>query len=411
MRRVEAGASPLASRHRAERALAIQMVKETDTARLDRLSRRGLLLASAAAAVAAVSATPKPKRSGHKSSGPKSGNVMLASFITALEGLALTAAEAAVLKAARPCGVILFARNVADPAQVRRLSNAAREAVGEDILVLIDQEGGRVRRLRPPHWRELPCAAAYGRLYRDAPGQACRAARLAAQLTAAELRAAGINTNCVPVLDVPAAGSHDIIGDRAYGADPAQVAALGRAVAEGHMAGGVLPVIKHVPGHGRATADSHLELPVVTASRPELERTDFAAFHPCADLPAAMTAHVVYEAIDPDRPASTSPRVIAEVIRSAIGFDGLLMSDDLGMQALSGSLSERTEAVLAAGCDVALVCSGDLADSEAAASVAPPLGGAALRRYERACAILQQSEPFEMAEAEQCLAQALRVNA
>jgi beta-N-acetylhexosaminidase len=390
MRRVEAGASPLASRHRAERALAIQMVKETDTARLDRLSRRGLLLASAAAAVAAVSATPKPKRSGHKSSGPKSGNVMLASFITALEGLALTAAEAAVLKAARPCGVILFARNVADPAQVRRLSNAAREAVGEDILVLIDQEGGRVRRLRPPHWRELPCAAAYGRLYRDAPGQACRVARLAAQLTAAELRAAGINTNCVPVLDVPAAGSHDIIGDRAYGADPAQVAALGRAVAEGHMAGGVLPVIKHVPGHGRA---------------------DFAAFHPCADLPAAMTAHVVYEAIDPDRPASTSPRVIAEVIRSAIGFDGLLMSDDLGMQALSGSMAERTEAVLAAGCDVALVCSGDLADSEAAASVAPPLGGAALRRYERACAILQQSEPFEMAEAEQCLAQALRVNA
>jgi beta-N-acetylhexosaminidase len=333
---------------------------------------------------------------------------MLASFITALEGLQLTAAEAAVLRAVRPCGVILFARNVADPAQVRRLSDAVRDAVGHDILVLIDQEGGRVRRLRPPHWRELPCAAAYGRLYRDDAAQACRTARLAAQLTAAELRAAG---NCVPVLDVPSDGSHDIIGDRAYGADPDQVAILGRAVAEGHMAGGVLPVIKHVPGHGRATADSHLELPVVTASRSELERIDFAAFRRCADLPAAMTAHVVYEAIDPVRPASTSPRVIGEVVRGAIGFDGLLMSDDLGMQALSGSMAERTEAVLAAGCDVALVCSGDLADTEAAASVAPPLGGTALDRYRRACAILQHREPFEMAEAEQCLAEALRVNA
>jgi beta-N-acetylhexosaminidase len=336
---------------------------------------------------------------------------MLASFITALEGLKLTAAEAAVLASARPCGIILFARNVANPAQVRRLSDAARAAVGRDVLVLIDQEGGRVRRLRPPHWRALPCAAAYGRLYHHDPADACRAARLAAQLTAAELRAAGINTNCVPVLDVPAPGSHDIIGDRAYGADPAQVAALGRAVAEGHMAGGVLPVVKHVPGHGRAAADSHQELPVVSASMPELERSDFAAFRPCADLPAAMTAHVVYEAIDPDRPASTSSRVIADVIRGAIGFDGLLMSDDLGMQALSGSMAERTKAVLDAGCDVALVCSGDLADTEAAAAVAPPLGGASLQRYERACAILQRDEPFETAEAEQCLAQALRVNA
>jgi beta-N-acetylhexosaminidase len=336
---------------------------------------------------------------------------MLASFITALEGHELSAAEAAVLRSARPCGIILFARNVANPAQVRRLTEAARDAVGQDILVLVDQEGGRVSRLRPPHWHELPCAAAYGRLYRADPAEACRAARLAAQLTAGELRAAGINTNCVPVLDVPAPGSHDIIGDRAYGLDPAQVAALGRAVAEGHMAGGVLPVIKHAPGHGRATADSHLELPVVAAPRPELERTDFAAFRPCADLPAAMTAHVVYEAIDPDRPASTSPRVIDEVIRGAIGFEGLLMSDDLGMQALSGTMAERTEAVLAAGCDVALVCSGDLADSEAAAAAAPPLGGVSLERYERACAILQREEPFESAEAERCLAQALRVNA
>jgi beta-N-acetylhexosaminidase len=177
------------------------------------------------------------------------------------------------------------------------------------------------------------------------------------------------------------------------------------------MAGGVLPVIKHVPGHGRATADSHLELPVVTASRADLERMDFAAFRACADLPAAMTAHVVYAAIDPAQPASTSPRVIADVVRGAIGFDGLLVSDDLGMQALTGSMTERVQAVLAAGCDVALVCSGNLADTAAAAAVAPPLGGASLKRYQRACAILQHQHSFEIAEAERCLAQALRVNA
>jgi beta-N-acetylhexosaminidase len=333
---------------------------------------------------------------------------MLAAFITALAGPELEPEETALLRATRPCGIILFARNVEDPAQVRRLSEAAREAVGHDILVLIDQEGGRVRRLRPPHWRPLPAAAAYARLYADDPHEACRAARLAAQLTAMDLRAAGINTNCVPVLDVPALGSHDIIGDRAYGADPEQVAALGRAVAEGHMAGGVLPVIKHVPGHGRALADSHLELPVVSAPLTEMERIDFATFRACADLPAAMTAHVVYEAIDKTQPASTSAPVIAEVIRGAIGFDGLLMSDDLGMKALSGSMSERTRAVLTAGCDVALVCSGDLTDTEAAAAAAPALSGAALARYTRACAVMQRPQAVDIAAAENSLAQALR---
>src|SRR5262245_16988666 len=341
----------------------------------------------------------------------RSETLMLASFITALAGPELGADEAAVLRAARPCGVILFARNVADPTQVRRLSEAARHAVGDDILVLIDQEGGRVRRLKPPHWRELPCAAAYGRLYASDAREACRAARLAAQLTAMDLRAAGINTNCAPVLDVPCPGSHDIIGDRAYGADPQQVAALGRAVAEGHMAGGVLPVIKHVPGHGRATADSHLELPVVAAPRAELENTDFAAFRACADMPAAMTAHVVYEAIDPTRPASTSARVIGDVVRGAIGFDGLLMSDDLGMKALSGTVAERAEAVLAAGCDLPLLCSGDVGETEAVAAVVPQLGGAALARYQRARAVTARPQPFDIAEAENCLAQALRTQA
>jgi len=333
---------------------------------------------------------------------------MLSAFITALAGLELSPREAAALRAARPCGVILFARNVADPAQVRRLSEASREAVGSDILVLVDQEGGRVRRLRPPHWRQLPAAAAYGRLWADDSEEACRIARLAAQLTAADLVSCGIDTNCTPVLDLPAPGSHDIIGDRAYGAAVAQVVALGRAVAEGHMAGGVLPVMKHIPGHGRATKDSHHELPSVAAPLAELERTDFAAFRACADLPAAMTAHVVFEAIDPDRPASTSARAIADIVRGAIGFDGLLMSDDLGMRALEGGIAERARGVLAAGCDLALVCSGDLADTEAVAAVAPQLGGAALARFERARAVTGRGQNFDVAEAESCLAQALR---
>ena len=336
---------------------------------------------------------------------------MLAAFITALAGPELMPAEAGVLRAARPCGVILFARNVRDTDQVRRLTEAARDCVGDDILVLIDQEGGRVRRLKPPHWRELPPAAAYGRLYADNPADACLTAKLAARLTAAELRAVGINTNCAPVLDVPVAGSHDIIGDRAYGADPRQVCDLGLAVAEGYMAGGVLPVVKHIPGHGRATKDSHLDLPVVPASRVDLERTDFAAFRRLAHLPAAMTAHVVFEAIDPGLPASTSPRMTAEIIREAIGFDGLLMSDDLGMKALTGSIAERAQAVIAAGSDLALVCSGDLADSEAVAAVVPKLEFVARDRFERARAVFRQQQPFDVAQAEAGLALALRSRA
>lgn len=335
---------------------------------------------------------------------------MLAAFITGLAGQELEAAEAAVLRAARPCGVILFARNVRDPDQTLRLTRAAREAVGDDILVLIDQEGGRVCRLKPPHWRELPPAAAYGRLYANDPQQACLTAGLAARLTAAELRAVGINTNCAPVLDVPAEGSHDIIGDRAYGAAPDQVCDLGLAVAEGYMAGGVLPVIKHIPGHGRATKDSHLDLPVVSASRAALESADFAAFRRLAHLPAAMTAHVVFDAIDAERPASISPRV-TEIIRGAIGFDGLLMSDDLGMKALSGSIGDRAQAVIAAGSDLALVCSGNPAETQAVAAVVPGLRGAALARFERARAVFAQQQPFDIAQAEDGLALALRTHA
>ena len=336
---------------------------------------------------------------------------MLSAFITALAGTELNAREATVLRHAKPCGIILFARNVATPEQVRRLIGSAGDAIGSDILVLIDQEGGRVRRLLPPHWRELPPAAAYGRLYERDPEEACRGARLAARLTAAELRAVGINTNCAPVLDVPAKGGHDIIGDRAYGRQVKQVVALGRAVADGYAAGGVLPVIKHMPGHGRATKDSHLELPVVAASRAALSRTDFATFRALADMPAAMTAHVVFSAIDAHGPASTSQRVTQEIMREAIGFDGLLMSDDLGMKALSGTMEERAKAVIEAGSDLALVCSGDLSDTEAVAEAVPHLAGDSLARFQRACGIFRQEEPFDVAEARSSLEHALRAGA
>ena len=338
----------------------------------------------------------------------KSNHGMLSAFITGLAGPELAADEAAFLRSARPCGVILFARNAVDPVQLRRLTDAAAAAVGDEILVLIDQEGGRVQRLRPPHWRALPAAAAFGRSYACDPGKALRAARLAARLTAADLREVGINTNCAPLLDVPAPGCHAVIGDRAYAADADEVASFGAAVAEGLMAGGVLPVMKHLPGHGRATADSHFDLPRVAATREELEASDFVPFRRLAHLPAAMTAHVVFTAFDADAPASTSRRVADEVIRGSIGFDGLLMSDDLAMQALSGSVADRAAAVLAAGSDVVLACNGGLAESEAVASVAPPLQGQAWVRFERARAVFAQQQPFELGEAEASLAEVLR---
>jgi len=336
---------------------------------------------------------------------------MLSAFITGLSGPELSAREAAVLREARPCGVILFARNAVDPEQLRRLTDAATAAVGEQILVLIDQEGGRVQRLRPPHWRALPAAAAYAKAYADDPRRAIRAAQAAARLTAADLRAAGINTNCAPLVDVPAPGSHGVIGDRAYARRAEDVAALGAAVAEGLMAGGVLPVIKHIPGHGRAMADSHFDLPVVTATREELEATDFVPFRRLARLPAAMTAHVVFAAYDADAPASISRRVTEDVIRGNIGFDGLLMSDDLGMKALAGTIAERAAAVIAAGSDLVLACNGGLEETEAVARVAPPLAGAARARFERARAVFGQQLPFEVAEAEACIAEVLHLAA
>lgn len=306
-------------------------------------------------------------------------------FIAGCSGPVLTPEERAFFRDARPWGFILFRRNVETPDQVRALTAALRDCVGRsDAPILIDQEGGRVQRLGPPHWPAYPTARALAATFPNAPERCREIVRLGARLIAHDLLALGIDVDCLPVVDVPVPGAHDIIGDRAYGTDAASVGTLSRAAAEGLMAGGVLPVIKHIPGHGRAEADSHLALPVVTAGRGALNRQDFRAFAFVADMPMAMTAHVVYTAIDKDAPATTSRRVIRSVIRRRIGFDGLLMSDDLSMKALSGDFGERTQAAILAGCDVVLHCNGDLAEMRAVAEAAPDLRGTARRRADAA---------------------------
>jgi len=302
-----------------------------------------------------------------------------------LSGLALTADERALFRAADPAGYILFKRNVDTPEQVRALTDELRDIAGRDALpILIDQEGGRVARLQPPHWPAFPTGAAFGRLYDVAPVSALEAARLNAQALAVMLRGLGITVDCLPLLDVPQPGAHDVIGDRAYGRDPMLVAALGGATLAGLRAGGAVGVIKHIPGHGRAGVDSHLELPVVTASREELE-TDFAPFRKHGDAPMAMTAHVVYTALDPVRCATLSATVI-DFIRTDLGFTGLLMSDDLGMKALGGDFGSRAADSLAAGCDIALHCSGDMAEMRAIVDAVGPIADAARARLDAAMA-------------------------
>jgi beta-N-acetylhexosaminidase len=326
---------------------------------------------------------------------------MTRAFIAGCSGPDLTPHETAFFREAAPWGFILFKRNVESPGQVRALCAAFRDAVGrEDAPILIDQEGGRVQRIGPPHWPKYPPGQAFGRLYAEDPVAGRELTRLGARLIAHDLRSVGVTVDCLPVLDVPVAGAHDIIGDRAYGRDPATVAVLGRAAAEGLMAGGVLPVIKHVPGHGRAFADSHLALPVVETPRAELEAHDFAPFRALSDMPLAMTAHVVYTGLDRERPATTSPRVIADVIRGHIGFEGLLMSDDLSMQALSGGFRARAEAAFAAGCDVALHCNGNMDEMAAVAEASPVLSGESLRRAEAALQRIRHApEPFDPVDA------------
>jgi len=313
----------------------------------------------------------------------------------------LTEWERAFFARTAPLGFILFARNVQDPPQVRALVTDLRAAVGRaDAPVLIDQEGGRVARLRPPHWRAAPPAARFGVLAERDPDAACRAVMLNARLLAAELADLGITVDCAPVLDLRRPETHEAIGDRAFAGDPDLVAMLGRSFCTGLLAGGVTPVIKHVPGHGRATVDSHLALPMVAAARDELMASDFRAFAALADAPWAMSAHVVFRAIDPDHPATTSPRVVAEIIRGAIGFDGVLVSDDLSMQALSGNLGARAAAALAAGCDVALHCNGRRDEMEQVAAAVPALDAAAIRRLSAAAArSAPRPDPIDVAAA------------
>ncbi len=296
-------------------------------------------------------------------------------------GPGLNDAERRFFADADPLGFILFERNVETPRRLGRLIAELRAAVGRaDAPVLIDQEGGRVARLRPPHWRATPAASRFGELFAADPGGAAEAVRLNARLIAGELGGLGITVDCTPVLDVPEAGAHGVIGDRAFSGDPAAVAVLGRAACDGLMAGGILPVLKHIPGHGRARADSHVRLPVVEATLAELEARDFAPFRALADMPWAMTAHVVYADVDADRPATVSRRVIDSVIRGAIGFQGLLISDDLVMAALTGSPGERAAAAIAAGCDVVLHCNGELAQMRAVAAAVGRLGEAGMTR-------------------------------
>jgi beta-N-acetylhexosaminidase len=321
-------------------------------------------------------------------------------FITGTSGTTLTADERAFITAERPWGFILFRRNIDNPAQVKALVGEMRNAAAApDAPVLVDQEGGQVQRFRPPHWPIYPAGAAFGRLYDIDSSLGLQAARLSARLIADDLLPMGVTVDCLPLADVPIAGADAVIGDRAYGDEPNKVAAIARAVTDGLEQGGILPVLKHIPGHGRATADSHLALPTVDTPRSELERTDFAAFKPLADLPMAMTAHVVFSAIDSAQPATTSATMIERVIRGLIGFQGLLMSDDVGMNALAGSIAERSRALIAAGCDIILHCSGKLDEMQQVAREAPELSGRALIRAQQALASRKPPQPFDRAAA------------
>jgi len=321
-------------------------------------------------------------------------------FICGVSGLELTGTERGFLREADPWGLILFKRNVESPEQVRRLVASFRERVGRDEApVLIDQEGGRVQRLGPPHWPSYPPGREYGRLYdRDRP-RGLAAARLAARLIAADLTALGISVDCLPVADVPVTGSNEVIGDRAYGLSAPKVAAIAGAIAEGLRAGGILPVVKHIPGHGRATVDTHAGLPTVAADRATLEQTDFAAFRALNHLPLAMTAHIVFSAIDPVAPATISATIVGDVIRGFVGFDGVLMTDDISMGALAGTMAARVRASIAAGCDIVLHCNGRADEMQSIAAEVPALDGEARRRAASALAGRRPPEPTDLAAA------------
>lgn len=325
-------------------------------------------------------------------------------------GLTLSEEERAFFREAQPWGFIVFGRNIADRAQLRALCDAMRETVGDaKAPILVDQEGGRVARLKPPEWKIHASARAFGDLYANDAEAAREATYLNARLIAHDLNEVGLNVDCLPVLDVPVEGASDVIGDRAFAFAPPAIIDLGRAQIEGLMDGGVLPVMKHIPGHGRAAADTHFELPHVIATADELSASDFVTFRSLSDCPLAMTAHAVYDAIDPNRPATTSPKVIRDVIRGEIGFDGLLMSDDLSMKALTGSLRARAKAALFAGCDVVLHCNGGFAEMREVAEEAGPLEGAGLKRAEAALAHLKSPANFNWVKADRRLSELMAI--
>lgn len=324
------------------------------------------------------------------------GALSMKAVIYGCEGTSLTAAERELFARVKPFGLILFARNIDNPVQVMELTAEFRACVGSaEAQVLIDQEGGRVARLKLPHWQELPPAEKIGALYLKDKAEGLASAKLLGRRLASMLLPLGITIDCTPVLDLRVPGADEVIGDRAFSSDPLIVAPLARAVCDGLLAGGVYPVIKHIPGHGRARADSHKELPVVDTSRAELEAMDFVSFTKLSDMPFAMTGHILYSALDPHNCATFSPEIIGKVIRSRIGFDGLLMSDDLYMSALSGPMVERARKSWAAGCDLALYCKHDIDDMNAIAEIAPDMAGETLARWQRAQRMLRPLELYD----------------
>ena len=312
--------------------------------------------------------------------------------ILGLKGPRLSANEAAFFRDADPWGFILFARNIETPDQMRRLNGDLRNAVGRDALVFIDQEGGRVQRMTAPHWRKYPPASTY----RAMGDNAERAAWLHARLTAHDLRDVGVTANCAPVLDIPSKGADPIISDRAYGQTTREVISLANATMAGYMAGGVAPVIKHIPGHGRATVDSHKSLPIIKSWAGALEDRDYVPFKALKDAPMAMTAHVVLKSVDPAAPVTLSAKAMSRIVRGSIGYNGLVMTDDLEMKALSGDLSDLTSRALSAGCDIALHCSGNMANMVKVISSCSRLSGKSLERATIADYVACTPEPFDV---------------
>ncbi|TYC50354.1 beta-N-acetylhexosaminidase [Rhodobacterales bacterium] len=310
---------------------------------------------------------------------------MTKAFISGCAGPVLSNEETAFFKKQDPWGLILFARNIETPEQVRELTSAFRSAVGRDNApVLIDQEGGRVQRLKAPHWRKYPAGKLYGDLYLQDRERGLRAAWLGARLIASDLAKVGISVDCLPCLDVRFPETVDAIGDRAFSDDPEVVAEIGQAMVDGALAGGILPIVKHIPGHGRAVVDSHLELPRVEVSKTSLESFDFRPFKALSKVSLGMTAHIVYADIDGDAPGTQSGKVIRDIIRGEIGFDGCLLSDDISMKALGGEVGERSRRIIGAGCDIVLHCNGDMVEMTAVADAVPELAGRAKQRCETA---------------------------